>query len=173
MTTINEIDFKTKLFADARARLADRIRELNDAVEAAKRRHLPEIKKVLALAAERSLDLQSAIESAPELFVKPRSLVLHGVKVGFQKAKGKLAWASVERVVKLVREHFPKQFDVLVKTEYKPVKKALQMLPAADLKKLGITVAADGDEVLIKDTNTDVDKFVDALLKEATEEVEA
>lgn len=173
MATLNEIDGKTKLFADARTRLADQVRMLNDAVETAKRKHMPLIKEHLGRCAQHSSDLQALIAASPELFVKPRSQVLHGVKVGFQKMPGVIAWASLDALVKRVRAHFPKQFDVLIKTTYKPVKKALQQLPATDLKKIGCTVSADSDEVLIKDTNSDVDKLVDALLKEATEEAEA
>ena len=170
MATLKEIEATTKLYADARALLAGRVRELNDQVEAAKRERLPGIKRALNAAALLEMELREQIKESADQFVKPRSVVLHGVKVGYQKAPGAISWTNLDRVVALIREHFPRKFDVLVKATYKPVKKALAQLSAEDLKRIAVTVSADSDEVLIKDTASDVDKLVDALLKEAVEE---
>jgi hypothetical protein len=101
--------------------------------------------------------------------VKPRTVILHGIKVGYRKATGKIEFDDAEQVVKLIRKHFPDQFDVLVKVEETPVKKALANLTAAELKKLGIEVSDSGDEVEIRDTASDVDKLVSALLKDYEE----
>ena len=47
---------------------------------------------------------------------------------------------------------------------------ALGDLLADELKKLGISVTEGGDAIFIKPVDSAVDKLVDALLKEATEE---
>ena len=61
------------------------------------------------------------------------------------------------------------QVDTLIKTEESPVKSALLNLSTADLKKIGCTVTDTGDKVLVKSTDSDIDKFVDALLEEPNE----
>lgn len=173
MATLNEIDGKTRTYADARAALAEAVATLQEGIEGLKRKHLGVIKRRVAGARDAQAALHADIEASPELFIKPRSVTLHGVKVGFQKGKDKLEFDDADQVVRLIRKQFPEQFDVLVKTTEKPVKDALQQLSAAELKRLGITVEDTGDVVLIKDTASDVDKLVTALLKEEIEEAEA
>lgn len=168
-----EIELKTKAYADDRAKLADHVGALTDAIEALKRASMPVIKRALARAAQSQAELRAAIVDAPAAFTKPRTHVFHGIKVGFQKGKGKLEFGNAERVVALIEKHFPDQADVLIKTEKKPIKEALTNLDVADLKKLGVTVEGTGDVPLIKPVDSDVDKIVAALLKERAEEAEA
>lgn len=174
MSTIAVIEAKTKAFADARAELADLVAELHAEIEAAKRRRLKRIRELVARAHERRAALQAAIEDAgPEAFAKPRTLVLHGIKVGYQKGKGMLEWESEDQVLKLLHKHFPDQVELLIRTTERPNKDALAQLPAADLKRLGITVSEAGDQVVIRPVDGEVDKLVDALLKDAEEEAVA
>jgi hypothetical protein len=168
MTTIQEIEQLTKEYADSRTVLGDRVQRLNDEIEAIKRRLLPGIKKAVAGAAERKALLKASIEEGASLFVRPRTIVAHGIKVGLEKGKGKIEIPKedYERVCKLIEKHFPDQAEVLVKTTKTPLKKALGNLSVVELKKLGITVEETGDQVVIKGTDSDVDKLVKALLKE-------
>lgn len=173
MATLKEIEALALKFSGVRSKLGEHVRELNDEVETAKRKHLAAIKRLTERAAEAQLELDAAIKESPDLFVRPRTLTLHGIKVGFKKASGRIEWEDADQVVKLIKKHFADQADVLILTKEKPAKEALEQLTAADLKKLGIEVADTGDVVVIKDTATDIDKLVTALLKEATEEAEA
>ena len=111
--------------------------------------------------------LKVAIESAPELFVKPRTLVIAGVRIGIQKGKGQIVYGDADQVVKLIRKHFPEQADALIAVKETPVKKALANLSVAELKRIGVTVEETGDQVVIKPTDSEVDKLVAALLREA------
>ncbi len=166
MATMNEIDAGAARYATMRGQLAGHVRELADGIERLKREHLGAIKRAVARAKAAGADLSALIEASPELFAKPRTQILHGIKVGFRKGSGKLEFDDADQVVKLIRKHYPEQFDVLVKTTEKPIKSALEQLTAAELKKLGIVVEDTGDVVLIKDTTSDIDKLVTALLKE-------
>ncbi len=170
MSSLNLVELKTKDFSEARAELAKRVRALNDEVEKAKRKHLVGIRHAVDKAAEAHAALYGAIEENANLFEKPRTQTFHGVKVGYRKAVGDLSWEDDESVVKQIRKHFADQFDVLVKTRETPMKAALAQLPAAELKKLGVEIGNDGDEVFIKPTDTEIDKLVTALLKDAVEE---
>jgi hypothetical protein len=170
MGSLAEIENLTKCYADARGLLSERVTSLQVELESAKRRKLPGIRSAVAAAAEARARLQSAIEAAPGLFVKPRSVIVHGIKVGLQKAKGKLWWADTNRVVELIKKHFPGRVDELVKVTESPRKSALQDLSVADLKRIGCMVEEAGDQVLIKPVDSDVDKLVAALLGEAEAE---
>ncbi|HOT30157.1 MAG TPA: host-nuclease inhibitor Gam family protein [Candidatus Ozemobacteraceae bacterium] len=163
---IGTIEKMTKDYADARGTLSGRVTEMNEAIDLIKRRYLPLIKHAVNSALDRKSKLQAEIENHPELFEKPRTLTLHGIKVGFQKQRAGIDWNDDEAVVKLIRKHFPDQVDVLVKTTEKPVKSALNQLTVADLKKLGVSVSDGADEAVIKPTDTDVDKLVAKLLED-------
>lgn len=172
MTTLIEIENRAKLYADARESLAAIVSDLNAGIEAMKRKAMPEIKRAIGRASTHHDQLRAMIENAPELFAKPKSRTLAGIKLGYQKGKGKIEWDDPDQVVRLIKKHFPDQADVLIATTEKPVKDALNGLSAAELKKLGISVVEGGEAIFIKPADSAVDKLVDALLKEATAEVE-
>lgn len=170
MATMNEIERLTKVFAERHGALAEIVAEVNEAIEAIKRRHLPTIKRRVGASAEAHAELKAEIESSPELFVKPRTIVAHGIRVGFQKGKGKIDFDDEERVVELIHKLLPKESDVLLITTEKPSKDALLRLDVATLKKLGCSVEEAGDQVVIKPTDSNVDRLVRALLKDAIDE---
>lgn len=172
MATLEKIEKLTREYANARESLANTVRMLETKIETIKRQYLPTIKRQVGIAKEKKANLFSAIEESPELFVKPRTVIFAGVKVGYEKGKGKIEWESDDQVVRLIRKHFPDQEEVLIKKIEKPIKKALANLSVADLKKIGVTVEETGDVIVIRPTDSEVDKLVEALLKD-NEEAEA
>ena len=173
MASLAEIERSAKKYADARDALATIVEDMNQSIENIKRSNIKRLKKAVADAAEQHDALKALIETAPGCFIKPRSVVFHGIKLGYQKGKGKIEWDDADQVVRLIKKHFPEQADVLVATTERPAKDALAQLTAAELKKLGISVTDGGDAVFIKPADSAVDKMVDALLRDATEEVAA
>lgn len=169
MATLGDIEGLTKGYADARDSLAVTLQKLDDGIEALKRQYLPGIKVQVGIAKTWESRLSAAIDDSKELFQKPRTIVIHGVKVGLEKAKGRLDWADDQQVVKLIEKHFPEMAELLIKTRKTPVKKALQNLSAAELKKLGVTVDETSDQVVIKPVDSQIEKLVDKLLKEKDE----
>lgn len=169
MEGLSKIETLTKEYATQRTELATLLGHLNEELARLKNKRLHGIKRQLAKAKEASHKLQNAIDAEPGLFVKPRTYTFHGVKVGFQKGKGGITWADDAQVVKLIRQYFPDQADALIKVTEKPVKGGLNTLEARDLKRLGCEVKDAGDEVVIKPVDGEVDKLVDALLKEEPE----
>jgi hypothetical protein len=165
-----DIEQLTRIYADAHDRLASRVAELQDDIEATKRRRLAGIKNAVRSASEARDQLHAAIAAQPELFERPRSLVLSGIRVGYQKAPGKLVFDAPDKVVALIRKHFPDQADVLIRQKEEPVRKALGQLSVADLKRIGVSVEETGDQIIIKPTDDAVDKLVSALLAEAEED---
>lgn len=171
MASLADIERSAKHYAEAREHLAGIVATMNEGIETIKRDHMKRLKKAVNEAAERHDALKSLIETAPGCFIRPRSVVFHGIKLGFAKGKGKIEWDDADQVVRLIKKHYPEQADVLIATSEKPAKEALANLTAAELKKLGVSVTDGGDAVFIKPADSAVDKMVDALLKDATAEV--
>ena len=170
--TLTDIEYHARAYADARALLSERVQALEAELESAKRRRLAGIKKAVAACADRHDTLAAAIQAAPELFARPRTKVMSGVRLGFAKQKGKLVINDAEKTLQLIRRHFTDQADRLIKTTEKPLKTALETLSVAELKRIGVTVMDDGDKIVIKPTDSEVDKLVNALLEEA-EQIES
>ena len=168
--SLDYIENLTKEHAADRDVVAERVQLLHAEMGAVKKRRLAGIKSAVSKARDSKLRLASAIEHEKRAFDKPRTRVFHGIKVGLQKAKGKLQFLDATKVVELIKKHFADQVDVLIKKTEKPRKAALTRLPATDLKKLGCSIADTGDEVVIEPINTEIDELVEALLKDGSEE---
>ena len=166
----DDIDQAAKTLRAVRDTLSLRAGALNDDIEVAKRKAMRGLRASVAAVTEAQSGLLATISASPQLFTKPRSIVLHGIKLGFVKGKGRIEWEDDAQVVKLVRKHLPEQFDVLVKTTETPVKAALNGLTVAELKRIGVSAEDSGDVAFAKDTTAEVDKLVKALLKGAEEE---
>jgi hypothetical protein len=134
---------------------------------------MPKLRKALAAATEAESDLMAIINDSADLFTRPKSVIFHGIKVGFKKGAGKIEWDDPDHVVRLIKKHFAEQADVLIITSEKPAKDALANLTAAELKKVGVTIEDTGDVAFARAVDGAVDKLVKALLKAATDEAEA
>ena len=171
---ITALEYHAKQYAAARAILALRANALEKEVAAATQRKLPGIRTALAEAANHQAQLVAAIEQHPELFTRPRTMTLHGIKFGFAKGKGAVEWdvedtVLVERIEKLFKDE-PELLQQLIKTTKKPSANALKELDAKVVAKLGVTVEATGDYVFVKAADSEVDALVKRLLKEGNVE---
>lgn len=171
-TALDTISKKTEVYAQLRAHLAEKVNALNEGLAALRRDHLPGIRRALAKAAEAESAVRALVEANPQCFVRPRTRVFEGVKVGWQKGKGQVSVGDAATLVARIRRHLPEQAEVLIRIKETPVKEALAQLSAADLRKIGAEIVDTGDQVVVKPVDSEVDKMVDALLKDATEEAE-
>lgn len=169
MASLADLETATKKYSDRRGLLALKVERLHTKIEELKRQYLPDIKRLAEETANSKNELAALIDDSRSLFVKPRSIIIAGIKVGLQKGKGGLEYDDESTVIRLIRKHLPAdQHELLIKTIEKVVKKALSELDVTTLKKIGVTVHGTGDEILIKAVDSDVDKIVTALLGEAT-----
>jgi hypothetical protein len=170
--TLSDIETAARDYAKARKILADRVGSLEDELGALKRRRIDGIKSATEEAAGLCDRLRTMVEGAPGLFEKPRTYVLHGIKLGFMKGKGKLDWDDSAAVIAKIRKHLGDQADVLVIIEERPSADAMKNLPASDLARIGVRLIDADDQVIVKATDSEVDKFVSQLLKEGLKPVE-
>ena len=173
MATMQEIETKAKAHAQARAALTQLVILLNAEIDAVKQKRMKKLREAVANATETGDVLLELVSESSTLFKKPKSAILHGIKLGFKKQTGKISFDNEDQVIKLIRKNLPELADVLIVTTEKPSKEAMNNLEVGQLKKIGVTVTSDSDVAFISDPTSDVDKIVNALLKGAEEEVEA
>lgn len=171
--SMSDIEAKAKQLALAREKLSELASELQAGIDALTRNAMKDLKRAVNAAQEHQQALLILVEQSPELFTKPKSVVFHGVKIGYQKSKGKIEFDDAEAVIRLIRKHFPDQADVLILTKETPAREALANLAAADLKRLGVHITEAGEVVFVKFTDTAVDKLVDTLFSKAAAEMAA
>jgi len=157
------IEKEAEQYAAARAELADAVSAMRAEQDEAKRRHLPKIRKAVAKAKQRREELYADVQVSPELFRRPKSRVLHGIRVGYRKAKGKLTFADAAKLIQRIKTVVPDRSGQLIKVEEKPVKAELNKLDAKTLRSLGVEVTADQQVPIVEATDTEIDKVVDSL----------
>jgi len=166
------IEALAKRHAEARDVLVERMQVLERALDDVRREHLRGLKGAVGTAARTESELRAALDDARELFAKPKSRVLHGLKVGLRKQPGRLGWQDAGQVLKLIRKHHPDDVELLIRTREEPVKDALMQLSAAELKRLGVQVVESSDLVFVKGVDSAVDKWVETMLASFRDELD-
>lgn len=164
MLTMVDIEAATRAYAQAREALSERVRALQDEIERLRRQAMPSIRRHLAAAQERRHELVTAVQAAPYLFERPRTVVFSGIRVGYQKSRGALTWDDDARVCELIRRHLPQQADTLIRVIERPVKAALAALSTADLRRIGVSVVDTGDAVVVRAIDDELDRLLAGLL---------
>lgn len=164
-TTLDELNEGARRLADARAELGTLMQALNAELEAMKAENMGDIRQSISTATSAWAALEEGIRANPQLFEKPRTVAAHGIVFGIQKGKGAIEIADPDATVRLIRKHLPELAGTLIATKELPVKKAVERLPVADLKRIGATVVDAGDQVVIRPAPSDVDKLVKALVR--------
>lgn len=173
MTTMSHIEQLTRDYSEARAYLTGIVSRLQEELERVKHPALPLIREAVGKTAETHGKLYAAIESAPELFVRPKTITIAGVRVGWMKQKGQVVIEDEAAVIARIRKLLPtEQAELLIRVRESVHKPGVYDLSAGDLKRLGITVTNDEEAVVIKPVDGEVDKLVNALLAEV-ENIEA
>ena len=166
LATINDIDRRTKLYAQAREDLAGLVTALNDGILALQRNAMPAIKRAVARASEHHAKLNALLLQRPDLFVRPRTTILHGVKIGYQKSKDSLAY-DAESLLKQIKLRLPLKQAALIRTKEELILEGIKQLTPEEKAKVGIRDVAGKDQILIAPTDSAIDKAVTALLKAA------
>lgn len=169
-THITGIDVLTRKYSDARAAVSGRVSTYQEELRALQKRHIPAIKQAAGIAAQRQAELQAELTAHPELFVKPRTITLHGIKVGYQKGKGQMLITDEERSIALIRKFLPDRAEVLIKSKESVVRAVASELPVADLRRIGIEIVDTGDSVFIRAVDGDIEKLVTQLLEEGAKD---
>jgi len=169
MATMAEIERGALRFSQAHAELGDLAIELNKEIAEARERYMRRIKSAAASEKKLEQELRELVEQSRPLFEQPRTQIFHGIKVGWQKGKGKIVYDDSGHTIELIRKQLPDLADSLIMTIEEPRKTELEKLSAVELKKIACRIEGDGDFVVVKPADGEVDKMIKALLKQEKE----
>ena len=160
---MQELEKMTNDYAKCFSALRDDVEALNWEIEEIKNKHLGAIREKVNLAKSAESKLKKSIVECEACFNKPKTLVLHGIKIGFQKKKGTINFA--DNSIDLIKSKLQKHEPALLITKQSISKTYAQRLSVAEIKSIGGEVVADKDEIVIKSVDSNVDKLVNQLLK--------
>lgn len=173
MKSLSEIEAQTKKFAEANNQLAGVIDEMETEINRIKKDYL---KRLQPLADNVSIEkalLKEAIDESRLIFVKPKTYVFHGVKVGLQSSKGSIKVIDEEKTIELIEKNFSDMAENMIKSSKSVIKESLKLLSESDITKINCQKVPAAELVLIKSNRDEVEKFIDAMIKENTEKLTA
>lgn len=121
--------------------------------------------------AARHDDLYRMIADNSDLFEKPRTQLIDGIRVGFTMGKGKLEIEDPDLTVKLIKRYFAEQKDILIKTTLEPAVAAIKKLTPGEQAKIGTVITGKNNKVVIEEADTQLNKILSSLLKFQVEEL--
>ena len=169
MATMNDIDRAAQEYSETHNALADQVETLEREIAKLKRGRLRTIRALVEKTAMKKATLRGLIDESRAQFERPKTRIMHGVRVGLMKGKGEITINDAEQTIKLIKKHLADVAEQLIITRETVSKIALAGLPAADLKRIGVVIDETGDQIVIKPTDSEIDKLVDALLCESDE----
>ena len=168
MGNLAEIEAITTSYANVHNKLAETVQTMEKEIDAVKFKWLNTIRPLAVNTAQEKAVLFTAIDESRHLFIKPRSYTIAGIKVGLQKKKTRIEIADEDKTIELIRKKLTDKADLLIKEEPKLIIKAVENLTEKELKAIGITVPEETDEIIIKSDADKIEKFINELIKEKT-----
>lgn len=174
-----EMHKRAERLSQQRDELARHFQQLQADLDAAKQRHMATIKAIARRVAKEHAELVALIEANPDLFVKPRTQVVEGIKFGFQAGRGSLVWEDDAKVCSRIfalaeaGDITGEEADLFVSVTTKPSAEALRRVDPKLLKRMGITIEGDGDKVLVKNVDSSIEKAVNAVITAAIKDAQA
>lgn len=169
---LSDIEKAARDFSAKSKTLRNYHEQLNSEVDAIKSKYLEDIKAASIEAGESYQMLLTLINDASDLFKDKKSMTVSGVKFGYQKKKGKLEIINEDATISKLKELYGENAALYINTKTSIVKKALDSLPASDLKKLGVNIVQDTDVAFVKLTDDEVQKLIEAMIKESAKVAE-
>ena len=165
---MQEIVALARAFAAAREAtetLADDIRALQRKALSGRLRAL---RSRIAEQAAAEEALREAIRARPDLFVRPRTVAIDGVRFGLRKQPGAVALGDEAQAIRRLRARFPERAEALIRVRETLDRQALRRLTAAELAQIGVTVEKATDEVTIATARSELDGILVALLDDTS-----
>lgn len=159
------IESKTKKYSEAYFNLSDNINQMEREIAEIRKKFMAKIVPGVTKLKAAGEALYEAVNQNRSLFKSPKTQTFHNIRVGLMKGKGKKEFDN-DVTIKLIKKHLPLQQDELIKVEEKVIAKALDKLPAADLKKIAVEITDSQDEVSIKPVDSEVQKVISKILSE-------
>lgn len=157
-------------FARLRSKVSTIVSKINEAQQKAVNSNRDALRKAVNQANEAQHNLGMAIKLNPELFEKPRTINVDGIKLGMTTKVGRVEIVDEDALIQRIQENHPKLVESLIVFKKSIDKDALNKLDDDIITDLLLTRAKDDPHsVLIKPTDSAVDKLVARLLEDPNE----
>lgn len=167
---MQQLERRVQDYADTLAEYNALTAQVRDEVKQVTARHLAAIRHLFNGLKDRQADICAEIKAHPDWFQKPRTRVIHGIKLGLRKRKGRLVIRDAARTVQRIKALYEDDIGVLIKETETPLKSGLEKLSAKELKRLGVEVTDDSDDVVFVAAADEFDDLIDFLMAEAGHE---
>ena len=165
--TMEDIVALARAFAAARATTEALAEDIKALQRKALRSRLRALRTRISEQAASEEALRAAILARPDLFVRPRTVAVDGIRFGLRKQPGSVSVGDEAQAISRLRERFPNRAEGLIRVKETLDRAALRKLPAAELAQIGVTMEKATDEVTIAAASGDLDRVVAALLDDA------
>ncbi|MDD5176788.1 MAG: hypothetical protein PHQ05_10240 [Sterolibacterium sp.] len=112
-------------------------------------------------------NLEELLIANPQLFKKPRSLSIDGVRCGYIKAADTLDWADDAAVIARIKALREDLAPVLIRTQESLVVDALAGVDAKDLVGFGVRTITGADNIFITVGDNDAEKLTKLVIAAA------
>lgn len=162
------METRAKVLAGERRLLAGHLAEANAELAELMAKWAEPLKIGAAAVDDSERKLIDYIEHAPQLFVRPQSVEVDGVRFGIRKGKGRLEYADEAKLIARIEKQLTRgQRGPVLKITKRVLKGPLAKLSADILKRLGVNVRAAGPEAFVSYPKSKLQKRVDWWLKPA------
>lgn len=151
--TMQDIQNSTELYAALSRQFMGEVDRMETEINHIRMKHLPFVRNLAEKVFAMRETLTGMIEESPQLFVKPRTVIINGIKVGLQKGGDKVLFDDEAEVVEKIHELYGPSANMLVKTTEKVMMQPLKNLTKDELELLGCHKEEGSDEVVLKDPN--------------------
>jgi hypothetical protein len=148
------------------AEMDAQLAEYKSALAEVQGRFLKALKRQAGRTAAAESALRDFVGDHPDLFVKPRLMTVHGVKVGMRYGEGSLVWEDDLQVVLNIVERLPDLAAELVKVTRTPIKDKLRSLTPEQLDSIGCRIENAGDTVIVRRVSGEIEKALERLQAE-------
>ena len=162
---MTDIDAAAAEVAEAHQALQKIASEAGAELNATRQKHVAPARAAFAKYKAKKKILETLIDRRRDLFERPKTRVLHGIKLGVKKDRGSLRFDCDDDVmVARIRAVMGERAGDFIVTTEKPVKSALTNQDEETLRKLGAELQEDVDKVHVKPAANDVEKTVQTFL---------
>ena len=170
---MDQIERLAMAYATKRDALREKVDEAQAELDAVKRKHRVVLRRRVDAAVNAKAELQAAVESSAPLFVKPRTRLLSGIKVGWRKRPGRIEIEDEAVTIEAIRRKLGEDAaERLIQVRERLNRRGLRDLPARELMRIGAVAVEDTDEPVVIPADSEIDKLVDALMDGAEQAAE-
>ena len=169
MTSETVSDMKTieklaEKLAEKRDALANAVNEAQAEIDEVRERVMPDLRERIAAVAKAETKLRRAVVGGAAEFRKPRTRIMHGLRVGMRRGKSVLIFKNPDDVVALIDKHLSDKAETLVNVTRKPAKSELAKLDPRTLKMIGVRISDGVDEAVVEPKSGEIEAMTKALL---------